>query len=134
MSLTVNGRCPSSLRVVSDSVTTFSSRFLSALFPSGVVPPWVPVTLYTKEHGFFTVVLRTTVGGDLVDLSVGLDWSASMRELLNSCGWYVSQAFDPVREFLPSRVSFFLLLRVSACVDGSFGRYRWLPRDIRRCS
>ncbi|KAK6997443.1 hypothetical protein R3P38DRAFT_2797781 [Favolaschia claudopus] len=102
MSITINGRSPLSLTSVSAPTTTFSARFLTQLFSVATLPAWVPVTLYTPEHGFFTVVVRPTVGSSMSDVCLGLDWSASMRELLIGSGWTLPSGFDPIRFFLPT--------------------------------
>ncbi|KAK6978170.1 hypothetical protein R3P38DRAFT_2809357 [Favolaschia claudopus] len=104
MSITVNGRSPLSLTCVSAPTTTISARFLRQLF-NAASPAWVPITLYTAEHGFFTVVVRPVVGTSIFDLSLGLDWNASMRELLLGSGWILPSRFDPVRFFLPTLAS-----------------------------
>ncbi|KAK6992917.1 hypothetical protein R3P38DRAFT_2801272 [Favolaschia claudopus] len=96
MSITVNGRSPLSLTCVSAPTTTISARFLRQLF-NAASPAWVPITLYTAEHGFFTVVVRPVVGTSIFDLSLGLDWNASMRELLLGSGWILPSRFDPWR-------------------------------------
>ncbi|KAK7002252.1 hypothetical protein R3P38DRAFT_3367505 [Favolaschia claudopus] len=104
MSITVNGRAPLSVTCISAPATTFSSRFLNQIFSGAAPPSWIPVTLYTQEHGFFTVVVRPVVGASSSDICLGLDWSASMRELLVGSGWVLSSGFDPVRFFLPTLV------------------------------
>ncbi|KAK7035026.1 hypothetical protein R3P38DRAFT_3493662 [Favolaschia claudopus] len=104
MSITVNGCPPLSVTCISAPATTFSSRFLNQIFSGAAPPSCIPVTLYTQEHGFFTVVVRPVVGASPSDLCLGLDWSASMRELLVGSGWVLPSGFDPVRFFLPTLV------------------------------
>ncbi|KAK7018314.1 hypothetical protein R3P38DRAFT_2784141 [Favolaschia claudopus] len=102
MSITINGRSPLSLTSVSAPTTTFSAPFLRQLYCNAAPPTWVPITLYTTEHGFFTVVVRPVVGTSAFDLSLGFDWIASMRELLLGSGWILPSRFDLVQFFLPT--------------------------------
>ncbi|KAK7020005.1 hypothetical protein R3P38DRAFT_3358791 [Favolaschia claudopus] len=104
MSLTVNGRSPSSFTSTSCLHTSFSQRYLSQLFPSGAVPQWVPLTVYTEAHGFFTVVVRPIVdeSPSAIDVSLGLDWNSLMGELLAESGWALQPGFDAAGLFLSS--------------------------------
>ncbi|KAF8164634.1 hypothetical protein K438DRAFT_1775391 [Mycena galopus ATCC 62051] len=101
MSLSVNGLYPHSVVFTTDVDTTISSVFAAALFPMGGIPSYLSATLVTMTSGSFTVSLGTKVVPSPFDVSIGLDWSASMRELLNYVGWHVGQSFDPVQAFLP---------------------------------
>ncbi|KAK7025107.1 hypothetical protein R3P38DRAFT_2779038 [Favolaschia claudopus] len=105
MSVSINGCSPTVLAFTAEPKTTLSRAFAHQLYPSGRLPSWLPISLNTRQHGSFTVLLQPVVGTSQCALSLGLDWKAFMRELLLSSGWSLNSDFDPVSYFLPALVT-----------------------------
>jgi hypothetical protein len=63
-------------------VTTISRYFVSALTPGRSRNGFCPITLVAAGGDNLTVVLRCAVAYEGPDIVLGLDWKASIRELL----------------------------------------------------
>ncbi|KAK6984895.1 hypothetical protein R3P38DRAFT_3451885 [Favolaschia claudopus] len=120
MSVSINGCSPTVLAFTAEPKTTLSRAFAHQLYPSGRLPSWLPISLNTRQHGSFTVLLQPVVGTSQCALSLGLDWKAFMRELLLSSGWSLNSDFDPVSYFLPARMFFLARAFLSSADTGAF--------------
>jgi hypothetical protein len=113
MSLRVNGvSCSAVIRSMS-SQTCVSAAFFASLPPRFSRNGLDAITL-TAAGESLTVLLRCAVlpGGSLPglpDLVLGLDWKASIRELLLSMGRPIPPAFDPFQYYLGNGTSSFVL-------------------------
>jgi hypothetical protein len=108
----------------SSPVATISRYFVSALTPGRSRNRFYPITLVAAGGDNLTVVLRCAVAYEGPDIVLGLDWKASIRELLVSLGWPILPGFDPFQAYLGSGASFlcfvcfFCLLFVAVPQDG----------------
>ncbi|KAJ7821651.1 hypothetical protein B0H13DRAFT_2681979 [Mycena leptocephala] len=100
MSLSVDGVLCSTVFRSSSPVTTISRYFVSALTPGHSRNGFYPITLVAAGGDNLTVVLRCAVAYEGPDIVLGLDWKASIRELL--AGSAYSTRFDPFQAYLGS--------------------------------
>jgi hypothetical protein len=107
MSLSVDGVLCSTVFRSSSPVTTISRYFVSALTSGRSRNGFYPITLVAAGGDNLTVVLRCAVAYEGPDLVLGLDWKASIRELLVSLGRPILPGFDPFQAYLGSGASFF---------------------------
>lgn len=106
MSLRVNGVSCSTIARSSRLRTAVSSSFYVSVAPGLPHGELLAFTLDTACSGSFTVLLRCEVVSTGPDVSLGLDWKASLRELLLVQGHPVPVSFDPFESYLPSGVFF----------------------------
>jgi hypothetical protein len=89
-SLVALTRCP---------VTAISAVFLNRVAPDRH-SNLLPLTINGGPHGSFTTVLECSVHQDLaVDVSLGLDWTASARE------WLIDLGLAPTSELIGGLIS-----------------------------
>ncbi|KAJ6537109.1 hypothetical protein B0H19DRAFT_1382836 [Mycena capillaripes] len=79
-----------------------SHGFYSRVAPNRLPGDLLSVTVDTPFDGSLTVLLRCRVADAFAggpDLSLGMDWKASVRELLISVGHRVPESFDPFNAY-----------------------------------
>ncbi|KAF7354116.1 hypothetical protein MVEN_01099000 [Mycena venus] len=93
MSILVDSVYTSSVKLSTSSQTVLSRHFASSHFPSHVSSLYA-FTINGGPHGPFTTVLDCSVSSSsLADVSLGLDWKASMRE------WFIGLGLSPTHGF-----------------------------------
>jgi hypothetical protein len=101
-SLVAMSRCPA---------TAISSAFINRIAPNRQ-NNLLPLTVNGGPHGSFTAVLECSVHQDLaVDVSLGLDWTASVRE------WLIGLGLAPSSELISDLIS---AVRPGELLDGIY--------------
>ncbi|KAJ7090669.1 hypothetical protein C8R44DRAFT_891835 [Mycena epipterygia] len=95
MSILVDSVHTSSVTVSSErSGSILSNSFVRSQFPAHRSSSPFAFTINGGPHGSFTVVLPCTVSSNMAaDVSLGLDWTSSVRE------WYIGLGLSPANGF-----------------------------------
>ncbi|KAJ7860936.1 hypothetical protein B0H13DRAFT_2282534 [Mycena leptocephala] len=91
--------------------------FVSELTPGRSRNGFYPITLVAAGGDNLTVVLRCAVAYEGPDIVLGLDWKASIRELLVSLGRPILPGFDPFQAYLGSVPQAGLILSPSPAAE-----------------